>query len=112
VFFNAWDYTNQKPALTGVERTDGIPLAYKLDQNYPNPFNPSTKISYSIKTAGVVSLKVFNLLGQVVATLTEGKQEAGNYSIVFDASRFASGIYFYQLTAGNFVATKKMMFLK
>jgi hypothetical protein len=111
VFFSAWDFTSQKPT-TGVERTGGIPLAYKLDQNYPNPFNPSTKIEYSIKAAGLVSLKVFNLLGQVVATLTEGKQEAGNYSITFDASRFSSGIYFYQLTAGNFVATKKMMFLK
>jgi hypothetical protein len=111
VFFSAWDYTNQKPT-TGVERTVGIPLAYNLDQNYPNPFNPTTKIDYSIKSAGVISLKVFNLLGQVVATLAEGKQEAGNYRIVFDASRFSSGIYFYQLTAGNFVATKKMMFLK
>jgi len=111
VFYSAWDYTNQRPT-TGVERTAGIPLAYSLNQNYPNPFNPSTKVDYSIKTAGVVSLKVFNLLGQVVATLAEGKQEAGNYSVVFDASRFSSGIYFYQLTAGNFVATKKMMFLK
>jgi hypothetical protein len=57
-------------------------------------------------------LKVFNILGQVVATLTEGKQDAGTYSIVFDASRFSSGVYFYQITAGNFVATKKMMLLK
>jgi hypothetical protein len=57
-------------------------------------------------------LKVFNLLGQVVATLNEGKQEAGKYSVVFDASRLSSGIYFYQITAGKFVATKKMMFLK
>ena len=112
VFFNAWDFTNQKPAATGVEQTGGIPLAYSLNQNYPNPFNPSTKIEYSIKAAGVVTLKVFNLLGQVVASLAEGKQEAGNYSVTFDASKFSSGIYFYQLTAGNFVATKKMMFLK
>ena len=112
VFYSAWDFTNQRPATTGVEHSAEIPLVYKLDQNYPNPFNPSTKIDYSIKTAGIVSLKVFNLLGQVVATLTEGKQEAGNYSVMFDASKISSGIYFYQLTAGNFVATKKMMFLK
>ena len=112
VFFNAWNYTTQSPA-TGVEQiSSGIPLAYSLDQNYPNPFNPSTKIEYSIKAAGFVSLKVFNLLGQVVATLNEGKQEAGKYSVVFDASRLSSGIYFYQITAGKFVATKKMMFLK
>jgi hypothetical protein len=55
---------------------------------------------------------VFNVLGQVVATLTDGKQEAGKHSIKFDASRFSSGIYFYRITAGNFVAAKKMMLLK
>jgi hypothetical protein len=112
VFFDAWNYTTQSP-VTGVQQIpSGIPLAYNLDQNYPNPFNPSTKITYSVKATGNVSLKVFNILGQVVATLTEGKQDAGTYSIVFDASRFSSGVYFYQITAGNFVATKKMMLLK
>jgi hypothetical protein len=112
VFFDAWNYTTQSP-VTGVQQIpSGIPLAYNLDQNYPNPFNPTTKIAYSVKAAGNVSLKVFNLLGQVVATLTEGKQDAGTYTIVFDASRFSSGVYFYQITAGNFVATKKMMLLK
>jgi hypothetical protein len=112
VFFDAWNYTTQSP-VTGVQQIpSGIPLAYNLDQNYPNPFNPSTKITYSVKAAGNVSLKVFNLLGQVVATLTEGKQDAGTYTIVFDASRFSSGVYFYQITAGNFVATKKLMLLK
>jgi len=112
VFFDAWNYTTQSPVTSVQQISGGIPLAYNLDQNYPNPFNPSTKITYSVKAAGNVSLKVFNILGQVVATLTEGKQDAGTYSIVFDASRFSSGVYFYQITAGNFVATKKMMLLK
>jgi hypothetical protein len=108
--FNAWDYTNQRP--TGVENKTSVPLSYRLEQNYPNPFNPSTKIEYSTTSAGIVTLKVFNLLGQVVQTLTNEKQEAGNHFIVFDASKLSSGIYFYQITAGKFVATKKMMFLK
>jgi hypothetical protein len=111
-FYDAWNYTTHSPVTSVGQISGGVPLAYNLDQNYPNPFNPSTKIAYSVKATGLVSLKVFNLLGQVVATLAEGKQEAGTYTVVFDASRFASGVYFYQITAGNFVATKKMMLLK
>jgi hypothetical protein len=110
VFFYAWDYTNQRP--TGVDDVQGVPLSYKLEQNYPNPFNPSTRIDYEIKSASTVSLKIFNVLGQIVETLTNEKQEAGNHFVVFDASKLSSGIYFYQITAGNFVATKKMMLLK
>jgi hypothetical protein len=111
-FYNAWDYTNERPAGPTSVGGVGIPLAYSLEQNYPNPFNPSTMINYEIKQSGLVTLKVFNVLGQAIATLTDGKQEAGKHSIKFDASRFSSGIYFYQITAGNFVATKKMMLLK
>jgi len=110
VFFNAWDYTNQRPTL-GVNDVN-IPLAYKLDQNYPNPFNPSTKIDYELKEAGFVSLKVFNILGQVVTTLAAGKQEAGKHQVTFDASQLSSGVYLYQITAGNFVAIKKMVLMK
>ena len=110
VFFNAWDYTNQRPTL-GVNDVN-IPLAYKLDQNYPNPFNPSTKIDYELKEASFVNLKVFNILGQVVTTLTAGKQEAGKHQVTFDASQLSSGVYLYQITAGNFVAIKKMVLMK
>jgi len=112
IFYNAWDFTNERPAGPTSVAGGGIPLTYSLEQNYPNPFNPSTTINYEIKLSGLVTLKVFNVLGQVVATLTDGKQEAGKHSIKFDASRFSSGIYFYQITAGNFVAAKKMMLLK
>ena len=111
VFFNAWDYTNQRP--TGVNNNlSFVPLSYSLNQNYPNPFNPSTKIEYEIPATGVVTMKVFNVLGQVVSTLVSEKQDAGKHFAIFDASRFSSGIYFYQISAGKFVATKKMMFLK
>jgi hypothetical protein len=109
-FFNAWDYTNQQP--TGVDNLAFVPLTYRLEQNYPNPFNPATRIDYEIKAPGVVSLKIFNILGQLVQTLTDEKQEAGKHFVIFDASRLSSGIYFYRINAGNFVATKKMMFLK
>ena len=110
VYFFAWDYTNQRP--TGVDNVQGIPLSYKLEQNYPNPFNPSTKIEYNLQSTGVVTLNVFNMLGQLVSTLVNEKQDAGKHFVVFDASRFSSGMYFYQITSGKFVATKKMVFLK
>jgi hypothetical protein len=92
--------------------SSGIPNSYSLSQNYPNPFNPSTNIQYSIPKSGLVSLKVYNLLGQEVATLVEGNQTAGTYVATFDASRVSSGIYFYRLMSGGFVEVRKMLLLK
>ena len=89
-----------------------IPMTYNLAQNYPNPFNPSTKIKFSIPEAGIVTLKVFNLLGEEVATLLNSEKTAGNYEATFDASNLSSGIYFYKLEAQNFTSTKKMLLLK
>jgi hypothetical protein len=89
-----------------------LPERYSLEQNYPNPFNPSTRIEYTVPTASKVTLKIFNLLGQVVATLVNEKQEANTYVKEFDASRLSSGIYFYQINAGSFNATKKMILIK
>ena len=85
---------------------------FSLKQNYPNPFNPTTQITYSIPSAQKVVLKVFNALGQNVITLMDNEQIAGNYSIDFDASELASGIYFYRLQAGDFVQIKKMILMK
>jgi hypothetical protein len=100
--------------ITGVSggTTDQLPQKFALNQNYPNPFNPSTKIEYTIPTASKVTLKIFNLLGQVVATLVNERQEANTYVKEFDASRLSSGIYFYQINTDNFNATKKMILMK
>lgn len=85
---------------------------YVLNQNYPNPFNPTTNIKYAIPTGGLVKLSVYNLLGKEVASLINRYQEAGSYSIEFNGSELASGVYIYKLTSGNTVVTKKMNLIK
>ena len=99
-----------------IEVTVGAPTKFELAQNYPNPFNPTTTINYAIpkvSESGVaVQLKVYDALGREVATLVNGKQTAGEYSVKFDASKMTSGIYFYTLRAGNFVQTRKMILMK
>lgn len=89
-----------------------LPNSFALDQNHPNPFNPTTVINYSIDQAGPVSLKVFNLLGQEVATLVDQFQPAGAYESTFDAGSLPSGTYLYRITAGNNTQVRKMMLLK
>ncbi|MBA4250931.1 MAG: hypothetical protein C0425_08180 [Chlorobiaceae bacterium] len=88
------------------------PATFSLEQNYPNPFNPVTGINYSIPKDGIVTLKVYNVIGQAVATLYSGFQKEGSYSINFDASELTSGIYFYTLNAEGFTSTKKMILTK
>ncbi len=98
---------------TGIEKSDNqIPMRFSLEQNYPNPFNPSTIIKYSVPKSQLVVLKIYNILGQEVASLVNTEQQAGNYEVTFDASKLASGVYIYNLTSGNFSSTKKMMLLK
>jgi hypothetical protein len=93
--------------------TTGIaPREYALEQNYPNPFNPSTVIRYSLPAGGYVSLKVFNLLGQEVASLVDGVQEAGQYAKTWDASGMPDGVYFYRLGSGSFSKMNRMTLLK
>ncbi len=89
-----------------------VPSGYKLEQNYPNPFNPTTNINFSISSASNVSLKVYDAMGREVSTLVNEFKNTGNYSYEFNASDFASGIYYYTLTAGNFTQTKKLTLLK
>jgi hypothetical protein len=99
--------------ITGIESAAGKSIkSYALEQNYPNPFNPSTIIKYSIPQNGYISLKVFNLQGEEVATLSEGVQQAGTYSVTFDASGLANGVYLYQLKSNGFMETKKLLLLK
>jgi len=102
---------------TGVQKESTIPKEFALQQNYPNPFNPSTVINYQIPTNSHVTLKVYDVLGKAVATLVNETKEAGNYSVHFsasggDATKLASGIYFYRLDAGRFSSIKKMTLLK
>ncbi len=99
--------------VTGVKSpTGGVAKTYELYQNYPNPFNPSTVINYQLPTNGQVNLKVYDILGREVATLVNERENAGSYSVKFNGSRLASGVYFYRLTAGNFVSVKKLVVLK
>ncbi len=98
---------------SSIEELDVItPATYTLAQNYPNPFNPSTTIRFSQPTANNVTLKVYDVLGQEVATLLNGFQNAGTYEYTFDAKELPSGVYIYSFTAGDFSAVKKMILLK
>jgi len=98
----------------GVEETPNgnVPSTFRLEQNYPNPFNPSTTIRFSLFSADVVRLEVFDLLGRKVATLVNGKLVAGDHRAVFDATGLSSGTYVYMLRVGNRRASKLMQFLK
>jgi len=105
-FDGTFEYSNV------IEVEIAVPLQFSLEQNYPNPFNPSTSIQYAIASKQFVTLKVYDVLGKEIATLVNEEKPAGNYEVKFDASKLASGIYYYQLRAGEFVETKKMTLLK
>jgi len=97
---------------TAVEKLEGIATSYELAQNYPNPFNPSTTITFSIPEAGMVSIKVYDVLGKEVANLMNEEKASGIYSVSFDASQLPTGTYIYTISAGNYSSTKKMLLLK
>ncbi|TFH01951.1 MAG: T9SS type A sorting domain-containing protein [Calditrichales bacterium] len=109
-----WLYTWMTDQTTGIADGFGetLPSQYSLSQNYPNPFNPTTSISYTIAKPGSVTLEVFNLLGQRVQTLVKSKQAAGKYTVDFDATNLASGLYLYRLETEGFVKVQKMVLLK
>jgi glycosidase len=94
------------------KKNDSIIESYSLSQNYPNPFNPSTIINYEIPKAGLVSIKIYDVLGREIATLVNEYRQRGSYSVSFNAANMASGVYFYQLKAGEFIIAKKMLLLK
>jgi len=100
--------------VTDVENKDNLPTEFKLNQNYPNPFNPETYIGYQLPVASNVELILYNILGEKVATLVKEFQNAGsyNYQLSITNHQLSSGVYFYQLKAGNFVKTKKMILMK
>jgi flagellar hook assembly protein FlgD len=134
-----WNYqmiTNDKslgmhnPALTvqvlltsklyavGVQQNGTeIPVKFELSQNYPNPFNPSTKISFSLPKAELVTIKIYDLTGKEIATLVNSKKAAGKYTTDWmgtdaNGKAVSSGVYFYKIVAGNYIETKRMVFLK
>jgi len=100
--------------LTGIKEQDGVkvPQNFTLKQNYPNPFNPNTIIRYQLPERGNVSLKVYDVLGNEVATLVNEENPAGEYELEFNAEELTSGIYFYQLKTDNYIKTKKMILLR
>jgi hypothetical protein len=107
--------TNTAGVITSVEPPGNgvhVPRGYLLEQNYPNPFNPSTTIRFSLDRKVYASLSVYNILGQLVATLVAGELDAGMHEAHWDATGLTSGIYFYQLVAGQHVESKKMVLLK
>jgi hypothetical protein len=89
-----------------------LPREFKLEQNYPNPFNPTTAIEFTIPETGRYGLSVYNILGQLIQTISDEEYVPGYYKINFDASRFASGMYIYKLTGSNVNISKKMVFMK
>jgi hypothetical protein len=97
-----------------AERTSEVAQGFQLEQNYPNPFNPSTVIRFSIPAgvSGTVTLRVYNVLGQEVRALVNDRLQPGSYETTFDARGLASGAYFYRLTAGSFVQTKRLLLIR
>ena len=89
-----------------------IPHEYALAQNYLNPFNPSTTIEFTLPQGGYVTLRVYNVLGEEVAALVAGEHAAGTFKATWDASGLPSGVYFYRLTAGEYVQTKKGVLMR
>lgn len=98
--------------LTDVAEEQGVPFEYALDQNYPNPFNPETRISFSLRESGNAVITVYDLLGRKAAVMLDEFRDAGNHSVSFDAARFSSGIYFYELRVNNLRFLRKMTLLK
>ncbi len=105
--------TTNNGGLTGVRDPHGsLPTSITLEQNYPNPFNPATTISFAIPSRARVSLKIFDVLGREVSTIVNEELQPGSYARQWNASAFASGVYFYRFEAGSFTETKKLLLLK
>lgn len=108
-------FTNTKilaNIINGIDLMDFIPDLYSLSQNYPNPFNPSTEINFGVKETGLVSLKVYDILGNLVKVLVDKEMNAGYYNVTFNAENLSSSVYFYKIQVNNFSEVKKMMLLR
>ncbi len=115
---NESDFSNEIEVLvTGIDDRSGVPTIYALDQNYPNPFNPSTVINYQLPSSANTKIVIYNVIGQEVRSLVNGYEPAGYQQTVWNGrdnfgNVVSAGIYFYKLTAGDFVDIKKMVFVK
>ncbi len=106
--------------VISVDDNDPNDINFVLEQNFPNPFNPSTKIKFSVpsviasetKQSQIITLKVYNVLGKEITTLVNENLPAGEHEVTFDATGLPSGVYFYQLKAGSFIQTNKLVYLK
>jgi len=106
------DYDGSFAYSQEVEVEIDLPLAYALEQNYPNPFNPTTTIGYSIPEDNLVTIRLYDVLGNEVITLVNEQKPAGKYEMLYNASNIASGVYYYQITSGSFTQTRKLMLMK
>lgn len=111
-WYFTWIGDTNKVATAIGDPVKGVVREFNLQQNYPNPFNPVTNIQYTVPSAGKVSLTVYNIVGQKIATLVNSKQTAGIYTVQFDGAGLASGVYFYKLEAQNHVQVNKMLLVK
>lgn len=105
-------WKGQLESPTGITENETVVSRFALDQNYPNPFNPVTKIQFSLPESGFTRLKIFNMLGQEVASVVSGNLQAGLHTYSFEAQNLASGVYYYRLESGSFTAIKKMILIK
>lgn len=113
---DAWNFSADKRIRIyipiGIENISTVASEYSLGQNYPNPFNPSTAIKFSLQKESFVNLVIFDISGRIVDTPQNSMLRPGEYKFTFDAARLASGIYFYRITAGKFIETRKMILIK
>jgi hypothetical protein len=107
-------YLSDEVPITKLDKVkpQKIPYTFELSNNYPNPFNPTTTINYEVPSTNFVTLKVYDVLGRVVETLVNGARSAGKYSVTFDGSKLSSGVYFYRMTAGSYISTRKAVLMK
>jgi hypothetical protein len=115
ILSDGWNFWSDSltAIITGLaKRERSIPLRYDLKQNYPNPFNPETYIQFLIPNSEFVTLKIYNVLGEEVATLVSRKLTAGKYQYEWDASSLASGVYLYRIQAGDYVESRKMILMR
>jgi hypothetical protein len=105
-------YKENQVLIATTKIAVNIPKEFMLSQNYPNPFNPSTILEFGVPVDSKVKVEVFNILGQLIAVLVDEVRNAGYYKVTFGSSNMPSGVYFYRMSAGSFVQTKKMQLIK